>query len=373
MATIIFKPTEICNSNCVYCDVAKKHESVVMDYDLLELVFRRIGEYLRENPEEDVNLTWHGGEPTLLGHEYFRRAAEFQYEHCRNVANRLVHSVQSNLTRLTQEIVDVFRSMGISEVGSSYEPIPGIRGIGRNRDSARYNRMFFKGVRLLEQNEMQWGVIYVVTKAALDKPLELFSFLSNLNPSRGVSLNKVYIHGEDTHQMAISQEEYAEFLGKIFPHWWENQDRYGCVRPFVQITEAIRDGEPPALCEASGGCAYRWLYIGPQGEASHCGCSGDVNAICYGNVQGSSLDELLHNRQRDEIARRVHHLPLTECSGCRFWGLCHGGCPVDALLCEGSLSRRSPNCGWRKSFIEKYFEPVTGLRADLTPDGIAVG
>ena len=62
MAVVIFKAVEKCNSNCVYCDVIKKKQNKVMDEELLRLIFRRMDEYLKENPGEDITFTWHGGE-----------------------------------------------------------------------------------------------------------------------------------------------------------------------------------------------------------------------------------------------------------------------------------------------------------------------
>ena len=77
MKVLIFKAVEICNSNCIYCDVIEKGSKTIMSLELLELVFRKIDEYLKSNDEE-IQLIWHGGEPCLLGVDYFKKAYEFQ-------------------------------------------------------------------------------------------------------------------------------------------------------------------------------------------------------------------------------------------------------------------------------------------------------
>ncbi|MGO9596990.1 MAG: radical SAM protein [Isosphaeraceae bacterium] len=369
MITIIFKPLEVCNARCVYCDVIKKQQTKVMDLSLLELVFSRIGNFLHAKPQELLNLIWHGGEPTLLGEDYYRKAFEFQERYCCGAARgRVRHFVQSNLTRLTQGVVDAFLALGIDRVGSSYDPIPGIRGMGPERDSRLYNRLFFKGARLLEKNGMSWGLIYTVNRKSLERPRDIFNFLTNLNPSSSPAFNKIYGYGEDIHGLNISQEEYAQFLGDLFPLWWENQKRYGAVRPFEYLTSAVRGGRSKPVCEHSGLCANRWVYIGPTGDSSQCGRGGDFNAISYGNIRDRSLEQILYDEKRQLIARRNSLLPSTECSGCRLWGLCHGGCPMDALIDRGSFLRKSANCGWLKIFIERYFEPLTGLKVDMMPE-----
>ena len=94
MKVMIFKPIERCNSNCVYCDVVKHGDRSIMSLDLLELIFQKINEYLLNHPEENFQLIWHGGEPCLLGAEYFLKALDFQNKHCPQTASRIKHDVQ---------------------------------------------------------------------------------------------------------------------------------------------------------------------------------------------------------------------------------------------------------------------------------------
>jgi len=338
-----------------------------MSDEVVELVFQRINEYLELNPEKKVLFTWHGGEVGLLGADYFRKAFEFQEKHCATTKSRIEHLVQSNLTLMTQELLDIFRLFEIRQIGSSYDPIPSIRGPGRNRDSDFYNRKFFEGVNLLNENGFTWGVIYVVHRKSLQMPLDIFHFLTNLNIRTCPNFNRVNVYGEDKNNISITSEEFADFLGAIFPVWWKHRERYPNVRPFAGFTENVRDKNLSLVCETSGACSHEWLYIGPEGETSQCGRGGDYGLTSYGNIRKFSLQELLRNEQRDRLAMRQQVLPQTECKDCRFWGMCHGGCPLDACLISGGFLRRAESCDALKIFMEKYFEPVTGLRADFPP------
>lgn len=371
MAVLIFKAVEKCNSNCIYCEVIKKHQDEIMNYSLLKMIFIRMNEYLKNNPNENISFTWHGGEVCLLSPDYFKVALELQEEYCSDTKPRIIHLVQSNLTLLTQEIIDAFKKLGIQQIGSSFEPIHNIRGFGIIRDSQSYNRMFMEGVKLLDKNQMQWGVIYVVHRLSLKMPLEIFYYLTNLNTRSHPNFNQVKIYREDKNNLAITGEEFADFLGAIFPVWLKNQDRYPNIQPFSGYLRNVRDHDLSSVCESSGTCSYKWIYIGPEGETSQCGRTGDYKVLSYGNIKDFTLEEIIHHPQRNKLAERQTVLPEKECKNCRFWGICHGGCPLDAFMTCNDFLQRAPRCDTTRIFMEKYFEPITGLYADFPPNYVA--
>jgi uncharacterized protein len=362
MATIIFKPTEACNARCAYCDVVwKSGGKKTMSFETLEVIFKRIDEYLTANPMEEVDLVWHGGEPLLLGVDYFNKALEFQNMHCRKTCSRIHHAVQTNLTLMRQEFIDVFLRLGIHSLGTSFDPQPGLRGIGRQCDSEKYNREFFKGLEILQINNFSWGFIYVVTKKSLTDPLGIFYYLTNLSIGKGFSMMPVLMYGDAARDIAVSPQEYVDFLGAIFPVWYRHRVRYPNVDPFSGLHSTIVKKEPTLSCADSGTCATSHIYIGPQGEVSQCGRSADWNIIWYDTIHDRTLAEIFSDPRKDVFKRRNRTLAEGECSGCRFWWLCHGGCPLDSFPRYKDLLHKSEWCVAKKDFLEKYFEPVTGI------------
>ncbi len=362
MPTIIFKATEKCNSNCVYCDVVARKAPKSMSLELLERVFKEINAFLTEKPHETITLIWHGGEPLLLGVDYFKKAAEMQKEICPNTADRIEHAVQSNVTLLTQEFIDVFRSMNINQVGTSYEFLPNVRGPGAERNSEWYNKKFFQGVELMNRNRFGWGFIYVITRKSLENPIDLFYHLSNIKPGVGFMMNPVLVYGEDESNIGITPIEYSHFLGKILPEWWKNRHRFPNVGPFDMYLKNINDKGCSLGCCDSGNCTNSHVYIGPDGETSQCGRAGDWSIISYGNINEKSLSEVLFNEQRTIISQRTEVLKDTECKDCRFWEICHGGCPLDSYTVHQSFMHKSYWCSFKKHFLTNYFEPITGLK-----------
>ncbi|MGL1892735.1 MAG: radical SAM protein [Spirochaetaceae bacterium] len=367
MAVIIFKAIEYCNSNCIYCSVIEKDEGHTMSYERLETVFIRMNQYLEELPDEIIDFTWHGGEATLLGPEYFRKALEFQNVHCKKTKNRIKHIIQSNLTCITQEIIDVLKDLGINSIGSSYDPIEGIRGIGKNRDSKLYKELFFKGVDLVEKNGMTWGIIYVVHRRSLEDPVGIFNHLSNLNLGTSPVFNCIYLYEDDKHHLSITPEEFADFLGALVPLYMENPEKYKSIRPLSMFIDSIKE-KTPLGCDYAGNCANYWLYIGPTGELSHCGRAGDQRIISYGNIDDTSLKEALNHPYRKKILARQTYLVDNDCKGCKYWGICHGGCPVDALSMTGDIMNKAMSCEMVKRLMSKYIEPLVDKEVQFYPN-----
>lgn len=74
------------------------------------------------------------------------------------------------------------------------------------------------------------------------------------------------------------------------------------------------------------------------------------------------MREIFADEQRKLIDNRVNVLDKTDCKGCEYWRLCHGGCPLDAYNGYKDYNRKTDQCLSRKIFLKKYFEPITGLK-----------
>ncbi|MBK8805534.1 MAG: radical SAM protein [Bacteroidales bacterium] len=362
MAVLIFKALENCNSNCVYCDVIKKHKTHILGYDLLELIFTRINEYLLENTQEDFSFTWHGGEVCMLGAEYFERALYLQETICDKTKHRINHLVQSNITLINQDIIDVFKKLGIDSIGSSFDPLHGIRGFGPERDSKSYMKLFFKGYDLLQKNNLRVGIIYVVHKQSLLNPLETVQFLTNFNTSSGIQFSKAYIYHEDKHNLALSMEEYAHFLGIVFKEWYKKQSIYPAITPFTGFINSAKSGQCSMSCTLSGKCAKNWINITPEGMTSQCGRTGDFELVQLGSIKDKTFKELFDAPFKNQIEARRNLLLNSSCKACRFWMVCHGGCPLDAYMQHGDFMAKADECAWIKTFLTEYFEPITGFK-----------
>lgn len=79
-STMLKPAGSACNLDCHYCyylDKAVQYggRQAVMSDELLELYVKQ---YICANEVDTVQFCWHGGEPLLLGVDFYRRAMEFQ-------------------------------------------------------------------------------------------------------------------------------------------------------------------------------------------------------------------------------------------------------------------------------------------------------
>ncbi|MEO5375359.1 MAG: radical SAM protein [Alphaproteobacteria bacterium] len=364
MVSVIVKPTLRCNAACAYCSSANAARSSRdrMPPAVLERLFDRVHEFLTERPRETVVITWHGGEPLLMGPGFFEDVLACQRRSCGTTASRIAHRLQTNLTLFGERFVAPLRRLGLFGIGTSYEPLPGLRGLGKARDCDAYRERFHEAVRLLEAERFGWGLIYVVTRPALDRAEEIFAELIRLKPDGNISLHAVDPGPDGAGDLAISPRQFADFLGTVFTTWWPRRERHPHVEPFRSLTRSILDGVPHLYCREAGTCAATHLGVEPDGTYSHCGRASDRQVLEYGSVFERSFAEVLADPRRVPIAGRQTTLRQGACRDCRLWSLCHGGCPLDAVDATGDFAAPSPWCEATKAFIEDHFEPITGTR-----------
>jgi len=363
MLTVIFKETEACNSNCIYCDVVAKRKPRTMSIDMLEKVYVQFAGYLEKSEENSLNIIWHGGEPCMAGIDFYKKALQFQEKYCSKWKNRIRYAIQSNLTLMDKSFIDIFRQMGINSIGTSFEILPRIRGFGKSRDSEKYIDGFFKGIDLLNRNEMGWGFIYVATRPALQFAKEIFYHLANLSLGHGFDIHPVVVFGSPAeNKIVIKSADFAHFLGEIFKIWWPIRTRYPEVDPFRNYLRNYENKERSLSCGNCGDCAYTHIYLGPDGETSHCGRTADWDIIWYGSLFENSLTDLANHPDRMQLDQRIPILKNGECKECEYWEICRGGCPLDSWNVYKDFNHKTEWCDVNRIFLKEYFEPITNLK-----------
>jgi len=364
--TLIVKPTEFCNADCTYCSVAEKADKKSrMTLDTLQTLMERIAEYLSVDSFRRVGITWHGGEPALMGVEFFRAAGILQKEVLGVNADRLQHSIQSNLTVMSEDLANAYADLGIRSVGSSYDMSPGVRTIGKH-NSDNYNRKFFRGLEIIHRHGIGTGIIFVVTSRVIERPVETMIFLTNLLGKRHrghFRLNPMYMEGEallQEHSLSITSEQYGHFLGKAYQYWYPRRHVLSGIAPFSGLAQIV-DGIPTNMsCEEVGSCGDTHLAVAPNGDLYQCGRAMDNDILKYGNIHHDSFDVTFETPLKKELLRRSSKLRVSDCASCDLWEYCHGGCPIDGHIAYHEWQHKTYYCGTKHILFPEYVYPMHG-------------
>jgi uncharacterized protein len=378
MLTMIVKATEYCNANCAYCAVRdKENKRERMSIETLRVLLERVAEYLEADAARRVTVTWHGGEPALMGAEFYRAVDLLGRERLRGNTQRLVHIIQSNITALSDEIAESWRDLGVRSVGTSFEYAPHVRGFGPSVDSDSYAKHFFGGLQTLRRHGMEAGVIYVVTARTVEAPIETMILLGNLlgKACRGrYRINPLYEEGEASREvskhLAVTPEQFGHFLGRAYQFWHPRRHILDGVAPFNGIYEALRGNHRRLGCEDAGICGETHLGIGVRGDIFQCGRALDNDVLRFGTIFERSLAEvILEHPVKQELVSRPSVLRDSECAGCAFWDYCHGGCPIDSFVYHGDWHHKTHFCRTKQIVIGEYALPIH--QRERRPDAVS--
>src|SRR3989344_3527347 len=161
--TVVAKPTHECNLGCVYCYVSLTAERGRMSTETLEKMTAQSCEVV--GPRGVVDFLWHGGEPLVVGLDFYKTAVETQ-ERVRG-KTRIKNSMQTNGTLLTEEIAQYFQehrfSLGFSIVGPAHlhDAMRPYRSGGASLEDC------LRGIKIAKAHKIGGGAIVVVNKVTL--------------------------------------------------------------------------------------------------------------------------------------------------------------------------------------------------------------
>lgn len=341
---IIVKPIgPVCNLACKYCFYLEKEllyphvRNWSMSDDLLENYIRQ---YIQAQRVDTVHFAWQGGEPTLLGIEFFRKAVTLQKKYADG--KHIENSLQTNGVLLNEEwgrfLSETQFFVGISidgpkELNDAYRT-----GKGGNSSFDRVMR----GLETLKQFKVAFNTLTTVHRKNSGHPLAVYNFLKEYGSGymqfipivERVSLASGEIElglvppGSDlpaaVTEWSVVPEAYGRFLCTIFDEWV----RKDVGKQFVQLFDVGLEmwvGMEASLCVFGTTC-------GSAMAMEHCGDVYSCDHFVYpenrlGNLTEKSLAELASCPQQVKFGQdKMEKLPRM-CRECEVLFACHGECP----------------------------------------------
>jgi uncharacterized protein len=341
--TVIMKATRLCNLRCTYCHSWRSGPNQKMTFEVLA---RATHGALRDPSVGNIDFVWHGGEATVLPVDFYRKALWLQ-ERFRRPGQTVLNTVQTNGTRLSDEWLAFLREHDIS-VGVSLDGPPEVNDSRRVDAAGRpTSGRVREGIeRLQAAGITRWGVLMVVDEdICAVGPRRILEYLAEIGVSRVALLN---VLPENTPAGAPLQGDYlrfpryVEFLRGLFELWWNEYRDLIEVRELADLSGQVGGGDAQ-ICVFAGECFGVYLTVEPTGEVSACDKYIDDDEYRFGHVLETGLAGAQLARRlaavREQNARAVERM-----SGCRWFGVCHGGCPHDRYTGERRLPGYDGRC-----------------------------
>ena len=334
---MMFKPIgSLCNLNCTYCYYLDKAgiygKEPKMSLDILE---KCIKEYLEINDSEEITFDWHGGEPLILGLEYFEKIVEFQNKY--KGRKKIFNTIQTNATLMNADFASFFRDnnflVGVSIDGPQYIHDKYRKDKG---DFPTFNKVM-RGVELLHRYGVEFNTLTTINKASEGKGLEVYDFLKRIGSHYMQFMPVVEYINNETNMItspddgnsklapwSVEPVKYGEFMCEIFDYWVGNDVGEYFVNLF-DSTLANYCGMNPGTCVYSETC-------GANAVVEHNGDIYPCDHFVYssyklGNISEMSLSDIVSSNKMAEFGINKRNILPHECFKCRYYFACHGECP----------------------------------------------
>lgn len=361
--TIIIKPYHACNAECVYCSAYTEGVNKgVMKIEVIRRLFEELRRmYLETGFPRQVLLIWHGGEPLAVKDSFYYEMLELQHQLLDDTEMIIEHTMQTNLLLLNEAKMAMIKAIlgtnktGRNEIGSSIDPIPGVRVVKK----WDYNTRWFEKVELIQSHGVNLGAICVVHKHHLADIPQTFNFFHRLAVDLGISarFNPLYKSGRAKFlgdEIHLTPKDWGAFMVEFY-RLWVAHGKKGSFAPFIEFDNLHLNDNFSLACENAGSCVDSHLGVDTDGSVYLCGRTIDDENLPFGSIMNQSLSEILANRNRVAIKNRLVFLKNSECKGCKWWEYCHGGCPSEVLGNTGTLAGKSGWCEGRYHFFEEVY------------------
>ncbi len=340
-------PGPLCNLDCCYCYYLAKRDlfpgeaTYPMSDEVLDAYVRS---YLAASPGPLVQFVWHGGEPTLRGLPFYRRALELQRRYL-PAGWTCVNNIQTNGTNLDAEWCR-FLAENAFEVGLSLDgPAATHDAYRRDKGGGPTHRRVMRALALLREGGVEPDLLCTLNTATAARPVEVYRFFLE-SGVRWLQFLPVVQRGPagEVSAASVTPAAFGTFLCTVFDEWVRHDVGRIGVQNFLECL-FVWTGRPANLCIMSETCGN---VLAMEHDGSVYSCDHFVDpAHRLGNVTRDDLGDLVRSSRQTEFGNAKRDSLPRQCRECAVRPLCNGGCPKDRFastadgepglnhLCEG--------------------------------------
>lgn len=394
---ILAKPTgAVCNLDCKYCFFLSKEELYPgsrfrMTDDTLENYIRQM---IESQQGQEVSIAWQGGEPTLMGLDFFRHSMELVQKYV-SPGMRIEHTMQTNGTRLDDEWCAFLKTHNFL-IGLSLDgPKPMHDAYRVDKGGKGTFDQVMSAARLLQKYQVEFNILCTVHAANANHPLDIYHFfrdevkaqyiqfipiVERVTPltiemanrgwgekaSEGRPLYRQ--EGNQVTERSVTAEQWGIFLATIFDEWV----RRDVAKVFVQMFDAALAswvGGPPALCIFAETCGNA-LALEHNGDLYSCDHFVEPDFF-LGNINQEHLLTLVSSDQQRKFGADKRDTLPNYCRRCEVRFACQGECPRNRfILTPDAEPGLNYLCAGYKQFFNHIDRPMR-MMARLLQQGRA--
>ena len=377
----------VCNLDCKYCfylekeNLFPKGEKFRMSDEVLEAYVRQ---YIESQTVPEISFAWQGGEPTLMGVEFFRKVVALQAKYADG--KQITNAFQTNGTLLDDEWCGFLGAHNFL-VGLSVDGPRELHDYYRVDKGQRptFERVMH-GLELLKKHSVEFNTLTVVNRRNSKQPLEVYRFLREIgsgfiqfiplvertadpkSASLGLDLAMPPVFGGNftsspkVTEWSVEPRQYGEFLTTIFDEWV----RRDVGRVFVQMFDI-------ALGQWAGAGSGLCVFSEKCGSAMAMEHNGDIYSCDHyvypqyklGNLLNESLDAMARGAQQQTFGNEKLTTLPRYCMECPVRFACNGECPKHRFLFtpDGEPGLNYLCAGYKRFFahVDPYMKAMTAL------------
>jgi uncharacterized protein len=333
----------VCNLNCEYCYYLEKEKlypnsaSAKMSDEVLESYVRQ---YIGAQQAPLISFVWQGGEPTLRGLEFYKKAVAFQKKYAGG--KKIENSFQTNGLLLNDRWAEFFKQNNFL-IGLSIDGPAELHDAHRvdKGGAASFSRVM-RGLGFLKKHGVEFNTLTVVSRKNSYFPLEVYRFLKEIG-SRYIQFIPVVeqvaqeptSHGlvllkpasperSEVSEWSVEPLQYGRFLRSVFDEWV----RQDVGQTFVQIFDVALEawvGMEPNLCVFSKNCGSA-MVLEHNGDVYSC------DHFVYpddrlGNLLNDNLAAMAVSEKQKRFGQAKSETLPRKCLQCHVRFVCNGECP----------------------------------------------
>lgn len=336
---LLAKPTgAACNLGCKYCFFLSKKNlyplsSFKMSDELLETYTRQ---YIEAQQIAQATFAWQGGEPTLMGLDFFKRSVQYQQKY-RRPKMIIQNTMQTNGTLLDDDWCEFFSKNNFL-IGLSLDGPRELHDAYRVDKTGKptFDRVM-RAARLLRDYKVDYNILATVHAANADHPLEVYRFLRDKVKANFIQFIPIverdndtgYQEGDTVTDRSVKADQYGRFLISIFDEWVKRD----VGKTYVQIFDvalAAWAGMPPGICAFSETCGTA-MAMEHNGDMYSCDHFVEPRYL-LGNINERHMAQLAASRKQRKFGRdKLDSLP-EYCRKCEVRFACNGECPKNRFI-----------------------------------------